>query len=83
MADRAVRLFKTRKLIWKVNLALIGVLLVSHISLKFLIPGFPAAEYLATEIGLLEAAAVVITRGMTKKEEKLKREYFERTEPAA
>lgn len=78
LADRALRLFKIRKLIWKINLSLVAVLLVTHVSLKFLIPGFPAAEYLATEIGALEAAALIITHRMVKKEEKLKKEYFER-----
>lgn len=80
LADRAVKLLETRKLIWKVNLTLVGVLVVAHVSLKFLVPGFPAAEYLATEIAVFEAATLVITRRMTKKEEELKREYIERTE---
>ena len=80
LAGRAVKLFEIRKLIWKVNLALILVLFVSHVSLKFLIPGFPAAEYLATEIGVLEAATFVITRRMIKKEEQLKKEYCRRNE---
>ena len=80
LADRAVKLWETRKLIWKVNLTLVGVLVVTHVSLKFLSPGFPAAEYLAAEIGVLEAATLVITRRMTKKEEELKREYIDRTE---
>jgi len=46
IADRAEKLLETRRLIWKVNLTLVVVLLVSHVSLKFLIPGFSAAEYL-------------------------------------
>ncbi len=79
-ADRAVKLFETRKLIWKGNLTLVGVLVVTHVSLNFLIPAFPAAEYLAVEIGVLEAATMIITRRMMKKEEELKREYFGRTE---
>lgn len=80
LADRAVKLFETRKLIWKMNLTLVGILVVTHVSLKFLLPGFPAAEYLAVEIGVLEAATSAISRRMRKKEEELKREYFERTE---
>ncbi len=83
LADRAVKLFETRKLIWKVNLTLVGVLIIAHVSMKLLVPGFPAAEYLATEIGVLETAALVITRRMTKKEEELKRAYYERTEADA
>jgi hypothetical protein len=79
-ADRAVKLFETRKLIWKGNLTLVGFLVVTHVSLNFLIPEFPAAEYLAVEIGVLEAATLIITRRMMKKEEELKREYFGRTE---
>ena len=80
LADRAVKLFETRKVIWKVNLTLVGVLVVSHVSLNFLVPGFPAAEYLAGEIGVLEATTLVITRRMIRKEEELKREYSGRTE---
>jgi hypothetical protein len=76
LANRALKLYKTRKLIWRANLALIGILVVTHVSLKFLVPGFPAAEYLATEIGVLEAATLVVTRRIVKKEERLKEEYF-------
>jgi len=83
LADRAVKLFEIRKLILKGNLTLVGVLVVSHVSLNFLIPEFPAAEYLAVEIGILEAATLIITRRMMKKEEELKRKYFGRTEPDA
>jgi hypothetical protein len=79
LADRAMKLFQTRKLIWKVNLTLVGVLVVSHVSLKFLVPESPGAEYLAIEFGVLEAATLTVTRRMTKKEEELKREYLERT----
>jgi hypothetical protein len=80
LADRAVKLFQRRKLIWKINLTLVGVLVVTHVCAKFLFQGFPAAEYLATEIGVLQAANLVITRRMAKKEEALKAEYLERTE---
>lgn len=79
LTDRAVKLYKTRRRIWKISLALVGVLVVSHVSLKFLLSGFPAAEYLAVEIGAIEAATVLITRKMLKGEEELKRRYFERT----
>jgi len=79
LAARAAKLFETRKLIWKVNLTLVGVLVVSHLTLKFFVPAFSAAEYLATEIGVLEAATLLVTRRMTKKEEELKREYSVRT----
>ena len=75
LAERALQLFKTRKLIWRVNLTLVGVLVVSHVALKFLIPGFSAAEYLATEIAVLEAATLVVTRRMVRKEEALEREF--------
>ena len=75
LAERAVKLFETRRLIWRVNLTLIGILVLSHVSLKFLIPGFPAAEYLATEITLLEGATVVLTRRMVKEEEQLKEQF--------
>ena len=80
LADRALKLFRTRKLIWKINLALVLILLVSHVALKFVLPGFPAAEYLATEIAALEAATLVITRRMVKKEERLKKEFLRQTE---
>jgi len=80
LAGRALRLFKFRKLIWKVNLALVGILLVTHVSLKLTIPGFPAAEYLATEIGVLEAATLIVTRRMMRKEEQLKKDFLERTD---
>jgi hypothetical protein len=79
LAHRALKLFKTRKLIWRANLTLVGVLVVTHVSLKFIVPGFPAAEYLATELGVLEAATLIITRRLMKKEERLKNEYLERT----
>jgi len=81
LAERAVKLFETRRLIWKVNLTLIGILVVTHVSLKFLVPGFAAAEYLATEIGLLEVATVALTRRMVKKEERLKERFLELTGP--
>lgn len=80
MAERAVKLLQTRTLIWRVNLTLVGVLVLAHVSLKFLVPEFPAAEYLAVEIGGLEGAASIITRRITKKEAELKREYIELTE---
>lgn len=80
IADRAAKLLETRKLIWKVDLTLVAVLVVTHVSLKFLVPEFPAAGYLGTEIGVLEAATVVITRRMKKKEKELEREYSEQTE---
>jgi hypothetical protein len=80
LAERAVKLFETRKLIWKVNLTLIGVLIATHVSWRFLVPGFPAAWYLGIEIGVLEAVSTVVTRRMTKKEAALKRQYLERTE---
>jgi len=79
LAKRAVKLFETRRLIWKVNLTLVGILVVTHVSLKFLVPGFAAAEYLATEIGLLEAATMVLTRRMVKKEQRLKEQFLEGT----
>lgn len=81
LAERAVKLFETRRLIWRVNLGLIGILVVSHVSLKFLIPGFAAAEYLATEIGLLEAVTVVVTRRMAKEEERLRERFLEESRP--
>jgi hypothetical protein len=80
LAGRALKLFQTRKRIWKANLTLVGLLLVTHVSLKLIIPGFPAAEYLATEIGALEAATLIITRRMMKKEEQLKKDFFGRIE---
>ena len=81
LAERAVKLFETRRLIWKVNLTLIGILVLSHVSLKFLIPGFAAAEYLATEITLLEGATVVLTRRMVKEEERLKERFLGVSKP--
>ena len=77
LAERAVRLFKIRKGIWRLNLALVGVLVVSHVAMKFVIPGFQAAEYLATELAVLEAATVVVTRRMVRREEALEREFSE------
>lgn len=80
IADRAAKLLETRKLIWRVDLALVVGLVVTHVSLKFLVPEFPAAAYLGTEIGVLEGATVVMTRRMRKKEKELEREYSEQTE---
>jgi len=71
-----MKLFKVRTLIWRANLALVGILVVTHVALKSIVPGFAAAEYLATEIGVLEAATVIITRRVMKKEERLKKEYL-------
>ena len=77
LAKRAVKLFETRRLIWRVNLTLTGILVVSHVSLKWLIPGFAAAQYLGIEIGVLEAVTVVFTRRMVKKEEALKERFLQ------
>jgi len=81
LAEQAVKLLETRRLIWKVNLTLVGILVVSHVALKFLVPGFAAAEYLATEIGVLEAVTVVVTRRIAKKERRLKEEFLEVSKP--
>jgi len=76
LGDRAMKLFKARTLIWRANLTVVGILVVTHVALKLTVPGFAAAEYLATEIGVLEAATLIITRRMMKKEERLKKEYL-------
>lgn len=80
-ARRAQRLFGLRRRIWRINLTLVGILLVSHISLKFVLPGFPAAEYLATELGILEAGTFFLTRRIIRAEESLKREFSSEIEP--
>jgi hypothetical protein len=76
LADRAMKLYRTRTLIWRGNLTLVGILIVAHVAVKLIVPGFAAAEYLTTEIGLLEAATLIITRRMRKREERLKNEYL-------
>lgn len=80
MAARAVKLFEIRRLIWKIDLALVVALVTVHLTVKFLAPGFPAAEYLATEIGVLEAATLLITRRIMKKEKDLEEAYLQRME---
>jgi len=71
-----MKLFKVRTLIWRANLTLVGMLVVTHVALKLIVPGFAAAEYLATEIAVLEAATLIITRRVMKNEERLKKEYL-------
>lgn len=80
MAERAIKLFEIRRLIWKMDLALVVALVAAHVSVKFLAPGFPAAEYLATEIGVLEAVTLLITRRIMKREKGLEAAYFQRME---
>jgi hypothetical protein len=77
LAEQAAKLFETRRLVWKVNLTLMGILVVSHLSLKLLVPGFAAAQYLGIEIGLLEGATMAFTRRMAKKEERLRAQFLE------
>ena len=75
IADQAEKLIRIQKRIWGWNLGLIGLLLVVHLSIKFVNPGFPAAEYLAIEIGALEALSFSANRRLKKKVRKLKVEF--------
>ncbi len=71
MAEEAGRLARLRKTMGRVNLSLIGVLLVVHLVVKVVHPGFPAAEYLAIEIASLEGVASILARRLGKKEDGL------------
>ena len=74
---RGMKLFETRRLIWRVNLALLAILVASHVVLKHWFPGFAAAEYLGMEIGVLEAATAGFTRHVMKKEARLRERFLE------